>query len=362
MEGDHPPGEAEAAPAGLYRTIVSGRGSGIRDMFAALPAFGEAGHASVVEADDGLNARLPNPNGSGEWDLYRFGTSVYVAITHCRFATPCAETVPAEGMVEFHISLSGESGLRRESDDQLPVGGGKLLACHQSRGGSYQAYCEPGDRTSISIFVVPGHLAERYGADMPARLAMPDGAEGGITMLLRPLQLSAVTIAGKLIHNGFPGVRRIAYAEGLVSALLCHCAEAIEQQPADDDADMLTAKEIGLLERARELVLSDSRWTISSLAKHLGTNTTKLKTGFKLLYGSTLFETAHRRRMQQAIELLVLEKQSVGEVAWLAGYRYQASFTSAFRRYFGITPSSARKLSHVPEPNPGAEPEQGDFA
>jgi hypothetical protein len=42
--------------------------------------------------------------------------------------------------------------------------------------------------------------------------------------------------------------------------------------------------------------------TIAQLAGMLATNETKLKTGFKCLYGMTIFEFRHRRRMQLSLE------------------------------------------------------------
>jgi AraC-like DNA-binding protein len=43
------------------------------------------------------------------------------------------------------------------------------------------------------------------------------------------------------------------------------------------------------------------------------------------------------------LELLATERLSVGTVAEMIGYQYQASFASAFKDYYGFLPKDARK-------------------
>ena len=107
-----------------------------------------------------------------------------------------------------------------------------------------------------------------------------------------------------------------------------------------------------MFNRAREVLASDfsESQTIPRLARTLGTNATKLKSGFRLLYGTTIFAYRNRHRMDRAMELLVEGQIPIAAVAHAVGFRHQASFTSAFRGHFGLTPKQARQnLARVGE-------------
>jgi AraC-like DNA-binding protein len=140
--------------------------------------------------------------------------------------------------------------------------------------------------------------------------------------------------------------RRLLYAEAKVLELLCHCADDLVAHPdVAPVMDMFTERELHMFEEARRILSShfSPTPTISYLARAVGTNTSKLKRGFKLIYGTTIFELGHQYRMKRALELLATERLSVGTVAEMIGYQYQASFASAFKDYYGFLPKDARK-------------------
>ena len=80
------------------------------------------------------------------------------------------------------------------------------------------------------------------------------------------------------------------------------------------------------------------------IAKAVGTNETKLKYGFKALFGETIFAYRNRRRMKKAIALIE-DGIPIGRVSEEVGYQHQTSFTSAFKSYYGISPKDSRKLA-----------------
>jgi AraC-like DNA-binding protein len=83
--------------------------------------------------------------------------------------------------------------------------------------------------------------------------------------------------------------------------------------------------------------------SILSLAGQVGLNQKKLKQGFKLLFGHTIFGYVSHVRMEKAKQLLLDEQKSVGEVAELVGYQHQQHFAAAFRKKYGILPKTLKK-------------------
>ncbi|MBI1222351.1 MAG: helix-turn-helix domain-containing protein [Bacteroidetes bacterium] len=91
------------------------------------------------------------------------------------------------------------------------------------------------------------------------------------------------------------------------------------------------AKEI-LVERMNEPP------SISELSKEVGINEYRLKTGFKEVYGNTVYGFLLDYKLDHARHLLDLEQQQVNEVAYSIGYSNPSHFISAFKKKFGITP------------------------
>ena len=82
--------------------------------------------------------------------------------------------------------------------------------------------------------------------------------------------------------------------------------------------------------------------SIGELALRLGTNRTKLKAGYRQLFGTSLFESLRRYRMEQALFFLQECDFNVSETCYAVGYARLSAFSAAFRRIFGFSPSTAR--------------------
>ncbi|TKB55462.1 helix-turn-helix domain-containing protein [Ferrimonas aestuarii] len=97
------------------------------------------------------------------------------------------------------------------------------------------------------------------------------------------------------------------------------------------------------LMEARELLLQDlcCAPTIAELARETGLNQLKLKRGFKLLFGSSIYNLFLQERMNHAKQLL--SKHNVGETAQMLGYSNASHFSKAFQKQYGVCPSEARK-------------------
>lgn len=85
--------------------------------------------------------------------------------------------------------------------------------------------------------------------------------------------------------------------------------------------------------------------TILDLSKELGINITKLKKGFKQLYGTTIYGYHKKMKLDYAKNLLLNTELAILDVAHEAGYISQSQFGAAFKEEFGLTPSDVRKKS-----------------
>jgi AraC-like DNA-binding protein len=87
----------------------------------------------------------------------------------------------------------------------------------------------------------------------------------------------------------------------------------------------------------------DNELGTTILARQFGISATTLKRQFKHQYGLTIREFLVRQRMERAKELLTHSDLSVHSIGMRVGYPEFSSFTRAFTRYFGHSPSYFRK-------------------
>jgi AraC-like DNA-binding protein len=79
------------------------------------------------------------------------------------------------------------------------------------------------------------------------------------------------------------------------------------------------------------------------LARRAGLNDFKLKRGFRVQFGESVFGYLRSLRMEKARAMLSESDANVSEVAVAVGYSSFGHFTAAFRKQFGVLPKDLKK-------------------
>lgn len=87
----------------------------------------------------------------------------------------------------------------------------------------------------------------------------------------------------------------------------------------------------------------DKKISYEELAKIIGTSSYTLQRIFVFLTGITLTEYIRKRRLSKAVEDLTLTQEKIIDIAVKYQYDSQISFSNAFKKMHGITPSMVRK-------------------
>lgn len=337
--------------SGLFRTSLAGPESRLTEAFDRLRARPDC--ISVPEFGlYGAAVSVPGDVDEGVWRMASIRDEIFIVVSNCNYAHSRSESVLPESFVEFHFSLSGPASVDFSETSALQVNAPNLLVCRQGADVRYQVTCGPGPWQSVGLYVTQRHFdrllralgseAERIHAELAA--VGPDR----IYSRQMPFSVEALHIAEQLLASPYRGARQMLYLDGKCTEILCACIEMwLAHARADNPGETLSTRDLRLIEQAREMIVGDlgSTPTIPELARAVGTNASKLKRGFKFLYGVTIFEYGNRCRMNLALRLLVSERQPVGQVALAVGYQHQTSFTAAFRDYFGFAPKDARRLA-----------------
>lgn len=338
---------------GLLRAVLGGSGSTIRDVFERL-AVDPGGRPRQVNTRWGVaytRVDLPTDEGAGWWKLLALRGEIFMVVTDCNYYAPRLEKVPSEGLVEFHFVLEGPVELELPQPGDMNLSATTMMVCHQAPGVSYDVACLPGRFRMISLYVQPALLVDSFAfghVNGTAAALLLNPPPQSMAMFEIQTTVELVDALRELFRLEFKVRSDLMMAVAKMFELLSHSAALLEApQNSGKKGVAFSERELAMFASVREWLSNDgdANLTISDLARRAGTNSTKLKSGFKLLYGMTIFDYRHRYRMNRAVELLADPSVQIARVASLLGYRYQASFTTACKDHFGISPKELRKLA-----------------
>lgn len=86
-----------------------------------------------------------------------------------------------------------------------------------------------------------------------------------------------------------------------------------------------------------------TNYTIASLARLAGMNQTQLKKYFRHWSGRTIHQYIIELKMRQAVEFLENSDKTSREIGFELGYKDDANFSQAFKKYFAYRPGEWRK-------------------
>ena len=151
------------------------------------------------------------------------------------------------------------------------------------------------------------------------------------------------TIDGMLDCRQRSKLKRM-FLDARIMELLMYQLEQLGQQKSQEK-DALTEVEVLKMEMLMELLQQQYKNppTHKQLARKILLNESKLRLIFKRYFGLTIYEYVTRLRMEEGRRLLLEHSHlTMAEVAEQLGFKHQASFTHAFKRYFGIPPKTLK--------------------
>lgn len=302
----------------------------------------------------GSRVLIDRSEGHASWELYRLDQDLYMVAADGVYDTQRIELVPGEGLVEFHLRLSGTLEMTLPGRlSPLVATGPCLLILHQPPGVDVLERVVPKHRdTCVSLYCRQEYLVELVRQNSISRWPLLEQIEArrpdnSVWHKLLPLSAGLMYVAKSLLQTPFRGGIKLLHAEAKSLELLCEVLSG-NDSGATDDAPVVTDTEIRQLEAVRRMLSTQlsNPPSVASVSRAVGMSESKLKRAFKARYAVTVFDFGLECRMRHALDLLRCQRLSVGQVANAVGYRHQTSFSAAFREYFGFLPRDARTDIH----------------
>lgn len=168
-----------------------------------------------------------------------------------------------------------------------------------------------------------------------------------LTRLVKPVKASAKTHNHftQILDNQIGGPLRNTYLDSLGKVLLSDLwHDKVVTPLSGKEHGGITGFEHTALLNAREILTAQylDPPSTGELARLVALNEHRLRTGFKQLFGKSLYDYARGLRLEDARHLLEDASLSVGQVASLVGYVNASHFAQAFRKEYGVNPSDLR--------------------
>nr|WKN36400.1 AraC family transcriptional regulator [Tunicatimonas sp. TK19036] len=157
-------------------------------------------------------------------------------------------------------------------------------------------------------------------------------------------------VVNDIHNNDLKGLARKTFLEARSLDLFAHIVtQYIDDLNPKNKRVLLRKTDVSLILKAKDVLIENiqENITIPELSRKVGVNTTKLKQGFKKLYGCTINEFVRYRKLSLAKELILEGTLSVKQIAEKVGYRNYAYFASRFKERYGALPSEyMKKIKH----------------
>lgn len=155
----------------------------------------------------------------------------------------------------------------------------------------------------------------------------------------KELAPSEVLILNQIFKEQINSSLHDLYLKGKVYELLSLYFNKNEEDaqgcPFLDDED-----NVEKIKKAKQIVINNMAEppTLNEIADEISLSVSKLKEGFKHIYGDTVFNFLLDYKLEFARKLLVSKKHNITEISNQIGYSTASHFISAFKKKYGTTP------------------------
>ena len=299
----------------------------------------------------GLRVATPAPETHGIKDLCMVRKGLAVLIGDVEHDYAHSDLNESGDVVKFHFRYRGSSEIGAEGGELEPVDPMTFAVLIQpSSMKKIESFPAHQHEQSVTLLCDPPFLEEIISTTS-LLISTPLGQflcgeqkdMYHCALRMRPEMISAVK---SLFEKNFTGRLRQLQIEAKTLELLCYTLDQLAKMwsGAGPDKIPLRQKDIRRVAEICEILDNDlSRThTLSELAKALSWNETQLMCVFRQAVGTTVHNYLHRARMEQACNLLTNTEMTITQISLGVGYEYSSNFTTAFRKYFGVTPRQVR--------------------
>ncbi len=154
-----------------------------------------------------------------------------------------------------------------------------------------------------------------------------------------PMTQKMYNVAAQALYHPYRGTASRFHLQGCGLELLAMQIDQFCKQDIHREKPLLRADQERVRMAGDILVRQmEAPPTIPALAAQVGMSGTKLKKGFKQVFGASIGQFLLQHRMTRARELIVNRQIDVAQAAFSVGYSNVSHFIRYYKKIFGVTP------------------------
>lgn len=259
-----------------------------------------------------------------------------------RFQVEAGERVigPMRAGLKIGVILDGRQSLELDDRPAVMVAGPSLLIAANSGEHMQRRTGLAGGNLRCALLQFDlDFVAREFGAQMDALRGFAQGDAG---VWVRPASAALCVLALQLAEPRVAENLQRLYLAGKALEL---AAVALDTVISDAPARSarLPQRTAERIREARDIMLERLQDPpgLAELARMTGLNPTNLTSGFRQIFGASVFGYLQEQRLQRAHALIDSGEMTVAEAAFHVGYT-PAHFSGLFRKRFGMSPSALR--------------------
>ncbi len=256
--------------------------------------------------------------------------------------------------VGFSFQLTGkievnwqQSRNKKMTTTVFQRGDSTVLSMNQTRG--YSRYAPNDMFSSVALFITPEVLADTL---LQGRDNLPDDCCKLLdqkTPIFKslPMTTDLYRVTNMALHHPYHGALERLHLESCALSLLVMQIDRLAEKGFTRKKS-LTQKDKECIRAAADILDQQlvNPPTIATLSRQVGVNESKLKWGFKEIFGQTIFQFVLCQRMNLARELILTKDMDVSQTPFAVGYRNISHFINGYKKIFGVTPGYEKHHKH----------------
>lgn len=196
----------------------------------------------------------------------------------------------------------------------------------------------------LNIYISPSRLYSQLGEELDmVPCAMRPALEGsGALPYTRSAAMTVQTrvILDQIFNSPYQGVLWEMHLEYKSMELIIRQLYEAQGSEVTTRQSTLRPNDIERIREAEKILTSDleNPPTLEEMARRVGINTTKLKKGFREVFGTTAYALLREERLKRADRLLREDHMSITEIAHYLGFSDTSHFIREFSKHYGTTP------------------------
>ncbi len=289
------------------------------------------------------------PAGATEGFSDGYIVSENLVLTSKNFRTKrrCSEEVNGFGRVVFLYHLAGKKRIYLSDGTKIVIEEPSFIAYSQPIGVQKTSVWEQGAcETSLGLGFDPKSPPQIIikSANMFDWLqSLIESRTGKFEYFVKPMTPEIELTARVLIEPSFKKAFLENYLAAKAQELLCVTLEtSLQEQSAENEAQPHAE---ALVSTARRVIEGDpsGTMTLGLVAEAMGVSSRSLSNGIERCLGLTGHKFCQMVRMNHAKYLLMSSEKPLKRIAYRAGYSHTSNFCMAFKKKFGVTPTSVRE-------------------